>query len=76
MSSCVMNICDFRTDIFNILNGGFRCNMKIQDGISYKNNYSQVKVIEKRKLNGRLHFIWISYVKCGASTNISILPEQ
>jgi hypothetical protein len=72
----VLNICDFRSDIFNILNGGFKYDLKIQDGISYKNNYSQVKVMEKRKLNGRLHFIWISYVKCGASTNISIVLEQ
>jgi hypothetical protein len=31
-----MNICDFRSDIFNILNGGFRYDMKIGDGISYK----------------------------------------
>jgi len=31
-----MNICDFRSDIFNILNGGFRYDMKIQDGIVIK----------------------------------------
>jgi hypothetical protein len=31
-----MNICDFRSDIFNILNGGFRYDRKIRDGLSYK----------------------------------------
>jgi hypothetical protein len=44
-----MNICDFRSDIFNILNRGFRYDMKIQDGISYKTilasqGYRQEKV--------------------------------